>query len=149
MDSLRKFMNHPLYYYTKWKFTSRSFNGSVGGTWRNLVPLSKQFEMMNQCLHRGLERKIKVSPSRESQICGIPLNLKIKAIFTFISPLEGGHNLWSSVFISPGGILFMHCSIIRRDCLISSTRHKYLKLSQYSIIRIIEWTNDSFQSNEP
>lgn len=46
---------------------------------------------------------------------------------TFISARLGGDTLASSTLISPGGILFRHCSMIRRDWRISSTRHRYLK----------------------
>lgn len=45
---------------------------------------------------------------------------------TFISDLDGGTTLWSSVLISPAGIWFKHCSMMFRLCLISSIRHKYL-----------------------
>jgi hypothetical protein len=46
---------------------------------------------------------------------------------TFISARLGGDTLASSTLISPGGILFRHCEMIRRDWRISSTRHRYLK----------------------
>ena len=45
---------------------------------------------------------------------------------TFISARLGGTTLWSSTFISPGGILFRHCSMMRTDWRISSRRHRYL-----------------------
>ena len=46
---------------------------------------------------------------------------------TFISARFGGDTLASSTLISPGGILFRHCEMIRMDWRISSTRHRYLK----------------------
>jgi len=47
-------------------------------------------------------------------------------ILTFISARFGGTILWSSIFISPAGILFRHCWTIRMLCRISSMRTKYL-----------------------
>lgn len=47
--------------------------------------------------------------------------------FTFISARFGGEILASSTLISPSGILLRHWRMIRRDCRISSTRHRYLR----------------------
>lgn len=45
---------------------------------------------------------------------------------TFISDLFGGATLASSTLISPSGILLSAWCMILRDCLISSTLHRYL-----------------------
>lgn len=45
---------------------------------------------------------------------------------TFISDLLGGATFASSILISPSGILLSAWSMIRRDCLISSTLQRYL-----------------------
>jgi hypothetical protein len=54
----------------------------------------------------------------------------------------------SSVLISPGGILFKHCSIILKDCLISSTRHRYLKTVLMSILYICLTFSHSIQNGD-
>lgn len=49
--------------------------------------------------------------------------LQMRAAPTFISAREGGEILLSSTLISPSGIWLMHWSMMRSDCLISSTLH--------------------------
>lgn len=56
----------------------------------------------------------------------LPLRVRLTQL-TFISDLFGGATLASSTLISPSGILFSAWCMILRDCLISSTRHKYLQ----------------------
>jgi hypothetical protein len=48
------------------------------------------------------------------------------SVEVFISSRAGGESLLSSTITSSLGIGLMHCSVILRDCLISSTRTRYL-----------------------
>lgn len=58
---------------------------------------------------------------------------------TFISDLFGGATLASSTLISPSGILLSAWCMILRDCLISSTLHRYLSHRE----RKWRWSTDA------
>lgn len=75
----------------------------------------------------GVREATAASPShREASAHRLPPSPALPAA-TFISARLGGDTLASSTLISPGGILFRHCSMMRRDWRISSTRHRYLR----------------------
>jgi hypothetical protein len=80
--------------------------------------LGKQLEVVDKGFHGSLKKK---KPSC-SECTSTRENER-----TFISALDGGTHLASSVLTSPSGIWFRHCSMMRNDWRISSKRIKYLK----------------------
>lgn len=81
------------------KFTFWSLGRHITSPRRNSKAFREELEMMNQRFHAVLKLKDRTNSERSS---------------TFISALVGGTNLWSSILISPFGILLRHWRIIRR-----------------------------------